>query len=45
MILSNQAILQAMAEGAFSIDPIAGKDPSSAPFNTSAIDLRQELKS
>jgi dCTP deaminase len=29
-----------MAEGAFSIEPLAGSDPSSAPFNASAIDLR-----
>lgn len=40
MILSNQAILEAMADGAFSIEPLAGKDPSNAPFNTSAVDLR-----
>src|SRR5271166_1356228 len=40
MILSNQAILDAMDQGAFSIAPIEGRDPSSAPFNASAIDLR-----
>ena len=40
MILSNQAILDAMDQGAFSIAPIEGRDPSGAPFNASAIDLR-----
>jgi dCTP deaminase len=40
MILSNTAILEAIDRGALAIEPLAGKDPSAPPFNTSAVDLR-----
>jgi dCTP deaminase len=40
MILSNTAILEAMDRGALTIEPLAGRDPSASPFNTSAVDLR-----
>ncbi len=40
MILSNGAILSGIRDGWFQIEPLAGHDPSSAPFNTSAVDLR-----
>lgn len=40
MILSNVAILEALSKGLFSVEPLSGNDPSAAPFNTSALDLR-----
>lgn len=40
MILSNVAILEALKQGLFLVDPLLGTDPSAPPFNTSAIDLR-----
>lgn len=40
MILSNTAILDAIDMGDLVIDPIAGRDVSKSPFNTSAVDLR-----
>jgi dCTP deaminase len=40
MILSNLAIIEALAKGHFSVDPSPGTDASAAPFNTSALDLR-----
>jgi len=40
MILSNNAILAAIDRGALTIEPLAGRDPSASPFNTSAVDLR-----
>jgi deoxycytidine triphosphate deaminase len=40
MILSNVAIVEALAKGLFSIDPPPASDPTAAPFNTSAVDLR-----
>lgn len=40
MILSNSDILAGLDRGLFSIDPLADRDPSRAPFNTSSIDLR-----
>jgi dCTP deaminase len=40
MILSNVEILKAIERGDFNITPLAGKDPTRAPFNTSAVDLR-----
>jgi dCTP deaminase len=40
MILSNREICRALADNKFSIRSLAGEDPSKAPFNTSAVDLR-----
>jgi dCTP deaminase len=40
MILSNSEIIKGLNSGLFSIQNIAGKDPTKAPFNTSAVDLR-----
>lgn len=40
MILSNTEILAAIENQKISISPIAGRDPTQPPFNTSAIDLR-----
>ncbi len=40
MILSNTHILAAIEAGEIVIDPLAGRDVSQAPFNTSAVDLR-----
>ncbi len=40
MILSNTEIAAALTAGHFSIDPLAAFAPGSAPFNTSAVDLR-----
>jgi dCTP deaminase len=40
MILSNVEILKAIERRHFSITPLAGTDPTKAPFNTSAVDLR-----
>ena len=40
MILSNIAIIEALDRGCFAVDPHPGKEPSAAPFNTSALDLR-----
>jgi dCTP deaminase len=40
MILSNVEIIRCLDSGAFSIDPLAGRDPTQSPFNTSAVDLR-----
>src|SRR5438552_3581508 len=40
MILSNVEILNGIKNAAFKIDSLAGTDPTSAPFNTSAVDLR-----
>lgn len=40
MILSNVEIVRGLKEKLFSISPILGLDPTQAPFNTSAIDLR-----
>lgn len=40
MILSNVEIVRCLNEGLFSISPMAGKDPTTSPFNTSAVDLR-----
>jgi hypothetical protein len=40
MILSNVTILDAVERKALSIEPLAGADPSAAPFNASAVDLR-----
>jgi dCTP deaminase len=40
MILSNRDIIDNIGKGIFNIDPLAGKDPTKAPFNTSAVDLR-----
>jgi dCTP deaminase len=40
MILSNRDIIECLDQGLFNIDPLAGKDPTKAPFNTSAVDLR-----
>jgi hypothetical protein len=39
MILSNIEILNGIKSRKFSISPLAGEDPTEAPFNTSAIDL------
>ena len=44
MILSNVEILAAIQAGKISVSPLAGQDPSAAPFNTSAIDLTLELR-
>ena len=40
MVLSNVEIIRCLDEGLFSIEPLAGKDPTQSPFNTSAVDLR-----
>jgi dCTP deaminase len=40
MILSNVEILDAINVGAIRIEPLAGRNPSDKPFNTSAVDLR-----
>lgn len=40
MILSNVEIVRCLNDGAFSIKPLAGTDPTQAPFNTTAVDLR-----
>jgi dCTP deaminase len=40
MILSNRDIIDGINKGLFNISPLAGIDPSQAPFNTSAVDLR-----
>ncbi len=40
MILSNVEIIRCLESGAFSIEPLAGRDPTQSPFNTSAVDLR-----
>jgi dCTP deaminase len=40
MILSNVEILRCLDAGLFSIQPLAGSDPTQSPFNTSAVDLR-----
>lgn len=40
MILSNAEIVRCLDEGLFSIDNLAGHDPTQPPFNTSAVDLR-----
>jgi dCTP deaminase len=40
MILSNIEILRCIKAGHFNISPLAGNDPTKAPFNTSAVDLR-----
>src|SRR5438093_10610884 len=40
MILSNVEIAKALRAKHIIIDQIAGNDPSAAPFNTSAVDLR-----
>lgn len=40
VILSNVDILAAIDAGDLSITPLAGRDPSAPPFNTSAVDLR-----
>jgi dCTP deaminase len=40
VVLSNVEIVNAIARGAFTIQDLAGLDPSTAPFNTSAVDLR-----
>lgn len=40
MILSNVEIVRCLKEAAFSITPLLGSDPTQAPFNTSAVDLR-----
>jgi len=40
MILSNAEIVRCLDEGLFSIDNLAGRDPTQAPFNTRAVDLR-----
>jgi dCTP deaminase len=40
MILSNVEIIRCLEQGLFSIDSLADLDPTKAPFNTSAVDLR-----
>jgi dCTP deaminase len=40
MVLSNVEIIRCLDAGLFSIEPLAGRDPTQAPFNTSAVDLR-----
>lgn len=40
MILSNVEILSGLKAGLFTVDDLAGDDPSKPPFNTSAVDLR-----
>ena len=40
MILSNSEILNEINRKSFSITGLSGTDPSKAPFNTSAVDLR-----
>lgn len=40
MILSNVEILKSIKARRFLIEPLAGLDPTKAPFNTSAVDLR-----
>jgi len=40
MILSNVEIIRCLDAGLFSIEPLAGNDPTQSPFNTSAVDLR-----
>lgn len=40
MILSNVEIVRCLTDGAFSIYPLLRMDPTQAPFNTSAVDLR-----
>lgn len=40
MILSNVEIIKCLNEGLFTIDPLPHTDPTQAPYNTSAIDLR-----
>jgi dCTP deaminase len=40
MILSNVDIIKCINEGLFSIEPLPHTDPTQAPYNTSAIDLR-----
>lgn len=40
MILSNVEIVRCLDEGLFTIQSLAGRDPTKAPFNTSAVDLR-----
>ena len=40
MILSNTAIIDAIKANSFSIENLAGEDPSKPPFNTSAVDFR-----
>jgi dCTP deaminase len=40
MILSNVEIIRCLDTGLFSIEPLAGRDATQSPFNTSAIDLR-----
>jgi len=40
MILSNVEILKAIQNNELKIDSLAGDDPTKAPFNTTAVDLR-----
>jgi len=40
MVLSNVEIIRCLNARLFSITPLAGKDPTQSPFNTSAVDLR-----
>src|ERR1700736_104323 len=40
MILSNRDILDAIAAGDISVDPLPQLDPRERPFNTTAVDLR-----
>ena len=40
MILSNSEIVRCLEGGKFSIEGIAGMNPTQKPFNTSAVDLR-----
>ena len=40
MILSNVEIIRCLKNGYFSINDLPGEDPTKAPFNTSAVDLR-----
>jgi dCTP deaminase len=40
MILSNTEIVKGLANGLFKINGLPSLDPSSPPFNTSAVDLR-----
>jgi dCTP deaminase len=40
MILSNTDILAAIDAGDVLVEPLGGRDPTDAPFNTSSLDLR-----
>lgn len=40
MILSNVEIIRALDAGHIRVEPLAGRDPTQPPFNTTSVDLR-----